>query len=140
MSIKTLSPKIKEEPCTCAMLTLYRFVEPLALFTLMKNGPSHGYELLGQLHQQSLSDRPIDGPALYRTLRVLESNGNVVSNWETGVGGPARRQYSITRRGENHLQEWSDVLSRLSVSLQKFSAQVKKLKLSSSSRAKRPGK
>ena len=58
--------------------------------------------------------------ALYRTLRQLEANGNVVSEWETDHGGPARRLYSLTPEGERHLAEWAVVLEHLSKSMAGF--------------------
>jgi DNA-binding PadR family transcriptional regulator len=57
---------------------------------------------------------------LYRTLRQLEANGNVVSEWETDRGGPARRVYSLTPDGEHHLAEWAIVLEHLSKSMAGF--------------------
>lgn len=101
------------------MGSLYRFVEPLVLYLLRKNGPTHGYELLSQLHGHALTATPIDGPALYRTLRILEKNENVTSAWETGRG-PARRTYSLTAKGRRHLQEWRVVLADLQGALERF--------------------
>ena len=40
-------------------------------------------------------------------------NGNVVSEWETDTGGPARRVYRLTARGERHLAEWTTVLEHV---------------------------
>jgi DNA-binding PadR family transcriptional regulator len=50
----------------------------------------------------------------------LEANGNVVSEWETDRGGPARRLYRLTREGEKHLAEWAVVLDHLSKSMAGF--------------------
>lgn len=114
----------KDPSCSCAMLTLYRFVEPLTLFMLKKNGPAHGYDLLSQICHHVLTDKPIDGPALYRTLRILEANGHVTSSWKAGEAGPARRQYSLTAKGEHHLTEWREVLARLHLQLQRFTTEI----------------
>ena len=43
--------------------------------------------------------------SLYPALRVLEADELIVGNWEDGVGGPARRVYSITAKGEAELEK-----------------------------------
>lgn len=101
------------------MKSLNRFVEPLLLFTLRERGSAHGYELLTGLQGHELTGAPIDGPALYRTLRILERNGHVTSAWQTGRG-PARRAYHLTAKGGRHLQEWRAVLDALQASLAGF--------------------
>ncbi len=46
------------------------------------------------------------GPStLYSELRQLEKHGLIVSSWEF-VLGKARRQYRITRKGENQMREY----------------------------------
>jgi DNA-binding PadR family transcriptional regulator len=72
------------------------------------------------LQNQALTDATIERGALYRTLRQLEMNGCVVSEWETDTGGPARRVYCLTERGEEHLEEWAVVLENLSHSMSRF--------------------
>lgn len=108
------------QPCTCAMGNLYRFVEPVVLLLLKKKGQSYGYDLAGDLHDHALTDAEIERAALYRTLRQLEMNGNVKSNWETDQGGPARRVYKLTAKGEEHLEEWATVLEHVSKAMTKF--------------------
>jgi PadR family transcriptional regulator, regulatory protein PadR len=110
----------KEQPCTCAMGNLYRFVEPVVLLLLKKKGRSYGYDLSGDLQEHALTDAEIERGALYRTLRRLEMNGNVASEWETDGGGPARRVYKLTRQGERHLEEWATVLEHVSKSMARF--------------------
>src|SRR4051794_30680340 len=85
----------KEHPCTCAMGNLYRFVEPVLLFLLKKKGRSYGYELATELHEHALTDAEIEIAALYRTLRTLEENDCVVSEWDVEGSGPARRLYRL---------------------------------------------
>jgi len=102
------------------MGNLYRFVEPVALLLLKKKGRSYGYDLSTDLRQHALTDAEIERAALYRTLRQLEMNGNVKSEWETDKGGPARRVYTLTPRGEQHLEEWAEVLEHVSNSMARF--------------------
>jgi len=110
----------KDRPCTCAMGKLYRFVEPVLLYLLKKRGLAYGYELVGELNEHSLTDSTIERGAVYRTLRTLEVNGNVVSDWDVSGSGPARRQYRLTPSGEIHLEEWAEVLGNLSRSMAHF--------------------
>jgi PadR family transcriptional regulator, regulatory protein PadR len=101
------------------MGNLYRFVEPLLLF-LLKSKRSYGYELAGEVRKYSLTDAEIEVAALYRTLRQLEKNGCVTSQWDVAGSGPARRVYALTPRGEEHLREWADVLANLSKSINRL--------------------
>lgn len=102
------------------MGNLYRFVEPVVLLLLKKKGRSYGYDLAAQLDQYSLTDAEIEKAALYRTLRQLEANGNVISHWETDKTGPARRVYQLTPEGEKHLEEWAAVLEHVAKAMGRF--------------------
>lgn len=107
-------------PCTCAMGNLSRFVEPIVLLLLKEKGHSYGYDMAGALQDHALTDAKIERAALYRTLRQLERNGNVVSEWDVETGGPARRVYRLTPHGEKHLDEWATVLEHVSRSMTRF--------------------
>jgi poly-beta-hydroxybutyrate-responsive repressor len=108
------------------MGNLYRFVEPVVLLLLKKKGHSYGYDLGGDLREHALTDAEIERAALYRTLRQLERNGNVSSEWKTDTGGPARRVYRLTANGERHLEEWATVLEHVSKSMARFVKQARK--------------
>jgi PadR family transcriptional regulator PadR len=110
----------KDYPCSCGMGNLYRFVEPVVLLLLKEKGESYGYDLLESLHKHALTDAAIEKGALYRTLRQLELNGYVRSEWETEKTGPARRVYKLTSEGTHHLAEWAAVLEHLSKSMNRF--------------------
>ena len=109
-----------QHPCSCGMGNLYRFVEPLTLQLLQSKGPSCGYDLYMELRDHALTDAEIDKAALYRTLRQLEANKMVTSNWEESHIGPTRRVYKLTKTGEQHLEEWVLVLEHLSKSMAHF--------------------
>lgn len=115
----------EDRPCTCAMGNLYRFIEPVVLYLLKKNGPSYGYELAGALKEHALTDASIERAALYRTLQQLEANGHVVSEWDVSGTGPARHNYRLTESGEKHLHEWGVVLETLAHSMARFVDEVK---------------
>ncbi len=108
-------------PCTCAMGNIYRFIEPVLLLMLKDKGHSYGYDLFENLAEYALTDAQIEGAALYRTLRTLEGNGYVTSSWEVEDTGPARRVYSLTKNGIEHLREWAELMARLGAAMKAFS-------------------
>lgn len=109
-------------PCSCGLGRMPRLVEPVILSLLSRGETRYGYEIMEQANQQALTDSTIDAAVIYRTLRMLERNGCVVSEWQPGAGGPHRRMYEITDLGREHLQNWLTVLQRLFVNLQAFVA------------------
>ena len=111
-------------PCTCAMGHLYRFVEPVLLLVLQEKGRSYGYDILGSLAEHAFTDGEIEKAVLYRTLRRLEQNGYITSDWDTKEPGPARRVYTLTRQGEEHLKEWAQVLAKVASSMTRFVRRV----------------
>jgi len=109
------------------MGNLYRFVEPVVLYVLERDGPTYGYELGSSLQDHALTDAEIDRGALYRTLQRLETMGHVTSTWDRTGPGPARHVYAITDAGRKHLREWSVVLGNLAASMRAFVAEVESL-------------
>jgi len=102
------------------MGNLSRFVEPVLLLLLKQKGRSYGYDLAVEVQAHAVTDAEIERAALYRTLRQLERNGNVASEWETDGNGPARRVYRLTPGGERHLGEWAAVLEHVSKAMTRF--------------------
>ena len=86
-----------------------RFLEP-CLLLLFHCKEGHGYELLEGLRPFGFGENPAELSTIYRVLRDLEERGLAVSQWDTTNAGPARRQYRITRAGEQYLQWWVDGL------------------------------
>lgn len=76
------------------------------LLILLRQGPQHGYALLGQLeeHLPHAGAMP-DVSSVYRTLADLERDAAVISRWEAGDGG-GRRVYELTPVGEEMLKSW----------------------------------
>ena len=99
---------------------LYRFVEPVLLLVLKEKGRSYGYDLLGSLDEHAFTDGEIEKAVLYRTLRRLEENGFITSDWDTDQPGPARRVYTLTAAGERHLTEWAQVLGKVAAAMTRF--------------------
>jgi PadR family transcriptional regulator PadR len=79
------------QPCD-----LRHFVEP-CLLLLLRERPSHGYELADRLRALGFVDG--DAAGVYRTLRSMERDGLARSAWRSSAAGPARRTYHLTPDG-----------------------------------------
>lgn len=123
-----------EVPCTCAMGHLYRFIEPVLLLMIRERGQTYGYNLSNELAKYAFTDAEIERAALYRTLKILETNRFVVSEWDVKGSGPARKQYSLTKEGEQHLRQWAQVLNKVGKSMAHFVRKVESLPASRKSR------
>lgn len=99
---------------SCAMGRLPRLVEPTLLLLLSSGEGKHGYLLYEETKELAVTETEVDTGIVYRTLRALEVNGMVTSEWGPGIRGPNRRIYRITPAGRRHLRDWADVLGRLS--------------------------
>ncbi len=78
----------------------------LWVLVMVAEGPVHGYEILTRLRDMGM---PLNPGTLYRTLRDLEAQGLVESQWVMG-GGPAKRLYRITPLGWGYLRELKTIL------------------------------
>ena len=95
--------------CRCDGGQPKNFTRP-CLLLLLAEAPAHGYELLERLRPFGFD---LSDPAsVYKTLRLLESDGHVTSEWELSTKGPARRVYSITADGNDMLQAWVHTLAK----------------------------
>lgn len=84
------------------------WLQPFLLLSLQQ-WQSHGYELMQRLAVYGFES--IDPGSVYRTLRQLERDGLVSSDWDTESNqGPARRVYSLTDAGAAYLQTWASAL------------------------------
>lgn len=90
---------------------------PFLLLTL-RDWNVHGYELIQ--HLMKFGFHSIDQGNVYRTLRQLEKENMVKSEWDTSTGGPAKRIYSLTETGEQYLQSWANSLEQYQNMLDQF--------------------
>lgn len=91
------------------------------LLLLLSAGPAHGYDLLLQLPDLGL--RRVDPGGLYRCLRAMEEEGLVISHWEEGDAGPARRTYELLDGdGLEWLHLWASSVRDVRRSLHRFLA------------------
>ena len=88
------------------------------LLLMLREWSSYGYELLDKMAAFGIA--AMNRGTLYRVLRQMEKDGMVISTWDTSVGGPARRMYSITQAGEAYLKLWADSLDQYQTMVDTF--------------------
>lgn len=93
------------------------WMTPVALM-LLREESSHGYDLMDRAKEYGFEE--INPGTLYRTLRHIEREGLCNSTWETSNNARARRVYSLTDAGEEHLEAWADGCKRYQQVLDSF--------------------
>ncbi len=111
--------------CSCFNERRQRWVEPSILY-LLWDGPKHGYELMASLPELGFV-QGADPGAIYRTLRLMEDNELVRSEWDTSGTGPAKRIYSLTENGREHLSCWHDALKQRRDALDAFIQRIENI-------------
>jgi DNA-binding PadR family transcriptional regulator len=109
------------------MGNLYRFTEPIVLLVLARLGTAHGYQIAAEAGPLTVTHAGLDGAAIYRALRRLETAECVASNWDTSGGGPARRLYTLTPRGWEHLGEWTEVMASIDSALSRLLKETRRI-------------
>jgi PadR family transcriptional regulator PadR len=89
------------------------------LLLLLKDAPSHGYQLIELLEKRGYLREIPDPGVIYRHLRRLEQDGMVTSTFEPG-DGPARKVYTLAAEGRAALSEWVRNLVELKGVLEAF--------------------
>jgi PadR family transcriptional regulator PadR len=87
---------------------LLRGVLDLCLLAVMEEGPAYGYDMTKRLRARGLS--MVGEGSIYPLLGRLESAGLVDTHREASDGGPPRKYYSPSARGQRALaagvEEW----------------------------------
>ncbi|MCL5772301.1 MAG: helix-turn-helix transcriptional regulator [Actinobacteria bacterium] len=113
--------------CSCMGGRSSRYLVP-ALLLLLAEKSSHGYELTERYSDLGFTYANFDPGAIYRTLRLLESENLIKSKWETDDIGPAKKIYSITPEGLEMLSSWiADIEKRKNI-FENFLQRFKNLK------------
>jgi PadR family transcriptional regulator, regulatory protein PadR len=100
-----------------------RWLEPFVL-ALLAEGPAHGYSIIGRLGETGVTEGNVDVGQVYKTLRDLETAGQVVSKWELEPSGPPRRGYLLTDAGWAALDEWRAVMDERKRLIEDFEARA----------------
>jgi DNA-binding PadR family transcriptional regulator len=86
-----------------------RWVEPFVLL-LVAQGPTYGYHIIGRLDELGVAPEGIDPGMVYRTLRSMDDEGLVRTEWGL-EGDQPRREYRLTEEGACALEDWMDVMA-----------------------------
>lgn len=96
-----------------------------AVLVLLKERRSHGYELLERLEELGLKGDP---GSLYRSLRLMEREKLLRSEWSDSGAGPPRRVYTLTARGEKTLEglvpQLADEARKIGILLKRYKKAV----------------
>jgi PadR family transcriptional regulator PadR len=111
-----------KQPCSCEMGNLYRFVEPIVLLSLALLKTAHGYTIAQEAEKYAVTHAGVDVAAVYRALRRFEQMGYASSEWVTAESGPARRVYTLTDGGREHLRQWTVLLEDIKGTLSQIIA------------------
>lgn len=107
----------------CPGFKIERFLQP-CLLLLLARGSSHGYELLEEIRKTWFQNETLDVGLVYRSLRRMEEEGLVRSEWIVGNSGPAKRVYCVTEKGHSALRSWvghiRSQLERFEIFLRKY--------------------
>jgi PadR family transcriptional regulator, regulatory protein PadR len=96
------------------------FLTPYMLL-MLRDSFMHGYAIWERLMVMGIPGlNESDRATIYRTLRQLEREGKVKSEWDTNTEGPARRVYTLTDAGESVLKMWATGLDQYRQSLDFF--------------------
>lgn len=105
------------DACRCDGGQPKNFARP-CLLLLLSEAPAHGYELIERMRPFGFE---VGDPAsVYKTLRHMERDGIVSSQWELPGRGPARRVYELTSDGRDLLATWAHTLERNRAVLDSF--------------------
>jgi DNA-binding PadR family transcriptional regulator len=112
--------------CPCTGKNMRNLAAPWILLALFNQDGTHGYEI-GKIVSGYLEDTQagLNLAGLYRHLNVLERRGMVLSKWDIGARGPAKRRYFLTEAGRECLWRWIGTLGHQIALLAKFFDQVR---------------
>ena len=85
-----------------------RWLEPFLLVLIGKE-EAYGGALCAGLNELCRAPTGVDGGMAYRTLRELDTEGLMTSQWVADDGAP-RRAYRLTQAGRQALDEWISVM------------------------------
>ncbi len=88
------------------------------ILLLLSRYQMHGYLLLQRLAELGVG--LFDPATVYRTLRAMEKDGLIASQWDTASDGPARRVYNLTDAGAEVLATWAGALDAYQRTIRSF--------------------
>lgn len=78
---------------------------PAFILLMLAEGPKHGLGILNAMDEKVPGHR-LDTAVIYRVLKQLEGEGQVVASWASSDVGPKKKIYDITPKGVAHLSQF----------------------------------
>ncbi len=98
------------------------------ILLLLKEKPSHGYELADRLAEFNLGRKGIGQMGgLYRLLSFLEEQKYIDSSWETNESGPAKKIYKTNNNGLEYLKAVSKEMEIIKSKISMFQKRAKQI-------------
>lgn len=95
---------------------------------VLQAGQLHGYEITKRINRQGETVLSVKEGQLYPILHRLENDGMIAAEWIPQEGKPARKVYSLTRKGHGELaqkqQAWIDFARRIDTILRPAQPEV----------------
>lgn len=105
-----LKPSCEKIKCSCKGNNLDKLLQPNILIILAKQN-MHGYMIIQELeHKNIFEEEKADNTGVYRTLANLENRGMIRFEWIMDISGPAKKNYMITVKGLECLENWISTL------------------------------
>jgi PadR family transcriptional regulator PadR len=96
--------------CSCKGYNLDKLLQPSILIILAQQN-MHGYMIIQELERRNVfEEEKADNTGVYRTLKILEDRGMVRFEWVMDEAGPAKKNYMITDKGLECLENWVSTL------------------------------
>ncbi len=105
-----MAGKKEKDPLKELDARLLKGIIQIFLLQMIKNGHSHGYELMKICC--SPEDKKVSSGLLYSTLNGLEKDGYLNSKWVHDKTSNPRKKYSITSKGDTLLEKGSKLIKR----------------------------
>jgi PadR family transcriptional regulator PadR len=91
------------------------------ILAILRDAPSHGYELVERLRHRSEGIFELGEGTLYPLLYKLEDKGLISGKWESGTGERRKRVYRVTPLGRKELtrrgDEWKSLVHGMNLVL-----------------------
>ncbi len=125
------------DQCPCAGINLDKLLQPTIL-ALLAESDLHGYGLIQKIVNSVVfrNGRP-DPTGIYRFLKIMETRGLVISEWDLTAVGPPKKTYKITSDGVTCLARWIETLEEYRTSVNRLIRTAKAV-LESSPLGRRP--
>ena len=96
---------------------LFRGTLDLLILRTLRSGPAHGFAIAHSIATRSGDVLLVEEGALYPALRRLEDRGLIAFSWGTTQNNRRARFYSLTLRGQKHLDKeqarWTELVAAI---------------------------